>query len=101
MAKPRADSKLAIAGVLLVKEPPRSSRPIGIGLEIKETTGEQLVRARLWQDPLAAVQRGVSSKPHHTSTIVKRLKPLKQALSVRANQGERITVLLATTSGSP
>ena len=58
MAKPRGDSKLAvagaltlvlaIAGVLLVKEPLRSSRPVGSGLEMKQTTGEQLVRARLW-----------------------------------------------------
>ena len=42
MAKPRGDSKLAvagaltlvlaIAGVLLVKEPLRSSRPVGSGL---------------------------------------------------------------------
>ena len=64
MAKGRSDSKvavagalalvLAIAGVLLVKEPLRSSRPVGTGLEMKHTTGEQMVRARLWEDPVAA-----------------------------------------------
>ena len=78
MAKGSGESKLALAGVvtlavalagvLLVKEPLRSSRPVGTGLEVKQTTGEQSVRARLWEDPLAAVQRGMrdarpSSKP--------------------------------------
>ena len=73
MAKPRGgDSKLAIAGaltlalaiagVLLVKEPLRSSRPVGSGLEMKQTTGEQLVRARLWEDPVAAVERAIREK---------------------------------------
>ncbi|MBI3355942.1 MAG: hypothetical protein HY038_04080, partial [Nitrospirae bacterium] len=47
MAKIHGESKLAIAGaltlvlafagVLLVKEPLRSSRPIGTGLEMKQT----------------------------------------------------------------
>ena len=65
MAKKQSDSKLAVAGALalvlgiagaiLVKEPLRSSRPLGGGLEMKPTTGEQMVRARLWEDPLAAV----------------------------------------------
>ena len=72
MAKPRSDSKLAvagaltlalaIAGVLLVKEPLKSSRPVGSGLEMKQTTGEQLVRARLWEDPVAAVERAIKEK---------------------------------------
>ena len=72
MAKPRGDSKLAvagaltlvlaIAGVLLVKEPLRSSRPVGSGLEMKQTTGEHLVRARLWEDPVAAVERAIHEK---------------------------------------
>ena len=72
MAKPRSDSKLAvagaltlaiaIAGVLLVKEPLRSSRPVGSGLEMKQLTGEQLVRARLWEDPVAAVERAIREK---------------------------------------
>ena len=72
VAKPRGDSKLAvagaltlvlaIAGVLLVKEPLRSSRPVGSGLEMKQTTGEHLVRARLWEDPVAAVERAIREK---------------------------------------
>ncbi len=117
MAKGRSDSKfavagaltlvLAIAGVLLVKEPLRSSRPVGTGMEMKHTTGEQLVRARLWEDPVAAVQRGIretrsagktaGSEP----TITQRLAPLRQALAERARNGQRVTVLLVTTSGGP
>jgi hypothetical protein len=63
MAKGSGESKIALvgvvtlavalAGVLLVKEPLRSSRPVGTGLDVKQTTGEQSVRARLWEDPLA------------------------------------------------
>jgi len=117
MAKGRSDSKvavagalalvLAIAGVLLVKEPLRSSRPVGTGLEMKHTTGEQMVRARLWEDPVAAVQRGIretrsagktaGSEP----TFTQRLAPLRQALAERAKDGQRVTVLLVTTSGGP
>lgn len=117
MAKGRNDSKLAvagaltlvlaIAGVLLVKEPLRSSRPVGTGLELNPTTGEQLVRARLWEDPVAAVQRGLkgtgpngkSAGPE--STFSQRLGPLREALADRARSGQRITVLLVTTSGGP
>ena len=53
MAKGSGESKLALAGVvtlavalagvLLVKEPLRSSRPVGTGLDVKQTTGEQSV----------------------------------------------------------
>ena len=110
MAKGRSDSKLAvagaltlvlaIAGVLLVKEPLRSSRPVGTGLEMKHTTGEQLVRARLWEDPVAAVQRGIretqstgkTAGPEPTFT--QRLAPLRQALAERTRNGQRVTVLL-------
>ena len=58
MAKGSGESKLALvgvvtlavalAGVLLVKEPLRSSRPVGTGLDVNQTTGEESVRARLW-----------------------------------------------------
>jgi hypothetical protein len=117
MAKARSDSKLAvagaltlvlaIAGVLLVKEPLRSSRPVGTGLEMKHTTGEQLVRARLWEDPVAAVQRGLrevgstGKTAGPEPTILQRLGPLRQALAERTRNGQRITVLLVTTSGGP
>ena len=124
MAKGSGDSKivivgaltlaLAIAGVLLVKEPLRSSRPVGSGLEMKQTTGEQMVRARLWEDPLAAVQRGireaqpsgvVSATPGTGRagqlSITQRLTPLRHAIADRVKSNQHITVLLVTTSGDP
>lgn len=122
MAKGSGESKLALvgvvtlavalAGVLLVKEPLRSSRPIGTGLDINQTTGEESVRARLWEDPMAAVQRGLrgtrppaagSSKPSQSveSSLSQRLKPLRQAIDDRVKKHERITVLLVTLSGDP
>jgi hypothetical protein len=122
MAKGSGESKLALvgvvtlavalAGVLLVKEPLRSSRPIGTGLDINQTTGEESVRARLWEDPMAAVQRGlrgtrpppaVPSKPGQSvePSLAQRLKPLRQAIEDRVKKHERITVLLVTLSGDP
>ena len=122
MAKGSGESKLALvgvvtlavalAGVLLVKEPLRSSRPIGTGLGVKQTTGEESVRARLWEDPVAAVQRGLrgtrppaagSSKPGQSvePSLSQRLRPLRQAIADRVKKGEQITVLLVTLSGDP
>jgi hypothetical protein len=117
LAKPRSDSKLAvagaltlaiaIAGVLLVKEPLRSSRPVGSGLEMKQLTGEQLVRARLWEDPVAAVERAIREKgsPKTASAeapaLSQRLKILRHAILERVKTGQHLTVLLVTTSGGP
>ncbi|HKE62619.1 MAG TPA: hypothetical protein VKB33_09115, partial [Nitrospira sp.] len=116
MAKPRGDSKLAvagaltlalaIAGVLLVKEPLRSSRPIGSGLEMKQLTGEQLVRARLWEDPVAAVERAIREKGATKNTaearsLAQRLSTLRHVILERVKSGEHLTVLLVTTSGGP
>lgn len=117
MAKSGGDSKLAvagaltlvlaIAGVLLVKEPLRSSRPVGTGLEMKQSTGEQLVRARLWEDPVAAVERAIREKgaPQASSgsesSLAQRLRPLREAIAERVTSGQRLTVLLTTTTGGP
>jgi hypothetical protein len=117
MAKKQTDSKiavagaltlvLALAGVMLVKEPLRSSRPIGTGLDMKATTGEQTVRARLWEDPVAAVQRGIREAGANRATsdrdspITQRLRSLRQAIAERAKEGQHLTVLLVTTSGGP
>ena len=100
---------LAIAGVLLVKEPLRSSRPVGTGLEMKQTTGEQLVRARMWEDPVAAVERAMREKGStkgasataEEPSLAHRLRPLRQAIVERVKNGQRLTVLLVTTSGGP
>jgi hypothetical protein len=115
VAKPHGDSKLAvagaltlvlaIAGVLLVKEPLRSSRPIGSGLEMKQTTGEEMVRARLWEDPVAAVERALrgkgATKAGPVRSLAQRLGPLRHAILERVRSGQRLTVLLVTTSGGP
>jgi len=103
---------VALAGVLLVKEPLRSSRPVGTGFDVNQTTGEESVRARLWEDPVAAVQRGLrgtrppaagSSKPSQSveSSLSQRLRPLRLAITDRVKKDERITVLLVTLSGDP
>lgn len=117
MAKSGGDSKLAvagaltlvlaIAGVLLVKEPLRSSRPVGTGLDMKQSTGEQLVRARLWEDPVAAVERAIREKgaPKASSgaesSLAQRLRTLREAIAERVKSGQRLTVLLTTTTGGP
>ncbi len=117
MAKSGGDSKLAvagaltlvlaIAGVLLVKEPLRSSRPVGTGLDMKQSTGEQLVRARLWEDPVAAVERAIREKgaPQAASggaaSLAQRLSTLREAITGRVAGGQRLEVLLTTTSGGP
>src|SRR4029077_5758520 len=122
MAKGNGQSKIALAGVvtlavalagvLLVKEPLRSSRPVGTGLDVNQTTGEESVRARLWEDPVAAVEGGLggtrpptpgSAKPGQSveSSLFQRLSPLRQAIADRVKKDERITVLLVTLSGDP
>src|SRR5262245_51307762 len=115
MAKKSNDSKIAVAGaltlvlafagILLVKEPLRSSRPFGTGLDMRVTTEDQTVRARLWEDPVAAVQRGLreaKTKPPASTPIpplTQRLRPIRQAIADRVKDGQHVTVLLVTTSG--
>ena len=116
MAKKQSDSKVAvagafalavaIAGVVLVKEPLQSSRPVGTGLEMKQATGEQLVRARLWEDPLEAVQRGIKEANISTTNKIahsldEAVQKLRHAIAKRVDYGEQITVLLVTTAGGP
>lgn len=117
MAKKQTDSKIAVAGALtlvlalagamLVKEPLRSSRPVGTGLDMRATIEEQTVRARLWEDPVAAVQRGLRDvKANRSATtlpppLTQRLRSLRLAISERVKEGQRVTILLVTTSGGP
>ncbi len=117
MANKQGDSKIAIAGaltlvlalagVMLVKEPLRSSRPVGTGMDMSATTEKHTVRARLWEDPVAAVQRGMregqATRPASTPlpSLTQRLQSLRQAVADRVTDGRRVTVLLVTTSGGP
>ena len=123
MAKGSGDSKLAwwraltlavaLAGVLLVKEPLRSSRPVGTGLDMNQTTGEQLVRARLWEDPVAAVERAMRGTSATSNRVVQTAASRLNRPSLNGSDhsgrrsssesrtDERLTVLLVTTSGDP
>ena len=70
MAKKSGDSKLAIvgtitlglaiAGVVMVQQPLKSTRPPLIGGELKPQIAEGVARARLWEDPLEAARRATN-----------------------------------------
>jgi hypothetical protein len=60
---------LAVAAMVLVKEPLKSSRPGGAGTEMNGTSKELRVRARLWEDPFAAVQKDVESRKKSGVTV--------------------------------
>ncbi len=117
MATKQNDSKIVIAGalalilgavgVMLVQEPLRSSRPVGSGLEMEATIEEHQVRARLWEDPVSAVQRGIRevgiarSGATQIPPLTQRLGPLRQAIAERITESQQVSVLLVTTSGGP
>ena len=72
---------------------------------MKQSTAEQLVRARLWEDPVAAVDRaireqGAAKTTSRGSSLAKRLGPLRHAIAQRVHRGEQLTVLLITTTGA-
>jgi len=73
---------------------------------MKQLTGEQLVRARLWEDPVAAVERairekGLSKPGSEATTLAQRVRILRHAILERVKTGQHLTVLLVTTSGGP
>lgn len=53
---------LAVAAMVLTKNPLQSSRPPGMGTGLQQVTGELSVRARLWEDPFAAVEKAVEAQ---------------------------------------
>jgi len=53
---------LAVAAVVFVKVPLKSSRPSGNGTDLNGTTGELKAHARLWEDPFAVVQRDLEAR---------------------------------------
>ena len=53
---------LAVAAMVLTKNPLQSSRPSGPGTGLPQTTGELKVPARLWEDPFAAVEKAVEAQ---------------------------------------
>ena len=117
MAKSRGDSKLAIAGtitlglaiagVLLVQDPLKSTRPPSMEAQVAPHLAEGMVQARLWEDPLDAVRRVVEHEGEMPSSGVgakddlERVRGLRQEIDTRIArpEGRPITVLLVTTEG--
>lgn len=117
MAKKRADSKLAvvgtitlglaIAGVVMVQPPLKSTRPSSPGGDLKPRVTEGVVYARLWEDPLEAVRRAAKSDGEVTSGAadtkddVDRVRAIRRELDERIgrNPERPITVLLVATEG--
>lgn len=112
MGKDRSDSKLALAGsvglilaiatVVLTQPPLQSSRPAGDST--KQTVRENTVPARLWEDPLEAVER---AKEKNLKTINPTYQPgsfapVRQKI-VERNPTEQssIDILIVTTAGGP
>lgn len=117
MAKKQSDSKLvvagtitlglAIAGVLLVQQPLKSTRPPLLGGQRAPHLTEGVVQARLWEDPLSAVRRVAEFEGVLVPTggdekdDVDRVRAIRQAVDDRIAQveGRPITVLLVATEG--
>lgn len=117
MAKKSGDAKLAIAGtitlglaiaaVVMVQEPLKSSRPPSMGGELKKHVVEGVVDARLWEDPLEATRRvakfdgeiepGVGDGKNDVDRVSAIRRELDDKISL--NKEQPITVLLITTEG--
>jgi hypothetical protein len=61
---------LAVAAMVFVKEPLKSSRPLGSGAGLHGTAGELKVRARLWEDPFEAVEKGLEAQKQIAVQVV-------------------------------
>jgi hypothetical protein len=72
---------LAVAAMVLVKEPLKSSRPSGTGTEMNGVSKEMKARARLWEDPVAAALKQVESRKKNVLTLTGEV-PLSQASGV-------------------
>jgi hypothetical protein len=117
MAKKSGDAKLAIvgtitlglaiAGVVMVQEPLKSSRPPSMGGELKPHVAEGVVYARLWEDPLEAARRSgkfdgqIMPGVGEEKDAVERVRAIREELDqkIRLNKEQPITVLLITTEG--
>src|SRR3712207_4866285 len=117
MANKRGDAKLAvagtitiglaIAGVVLVQQPLKSSRPPAPAGDVKPRVAEHMLYARLWEDPLEAVRRvatsdiGRKTRAAEPASDVERLEPIRREVDDHLRAGSRrpITVLLVMTEG--
>ena len=62
---------LAVAAMVFVKEPLKSSRPNGNGVGLEGAASELKARARLWEDPFAAVRRDQAGRKQVSVTLQK------------------------------
>ena len=61
---------LAVAALVFVKEPLKSSRPSGTGTEMNGISTELKARARLWEDPFAAVHRDIEARKKNQAAVM-------------------------------
>ena len=118
MASKRGESKLAlvgimtlllaVAGVVFVTETLNTSRPSGHSGEGNGPIKEGAVSARLWEDPLAAVQRKPKDSPdeekkNNARSTVEQVGELRKELKARLkqNQDQPVLSLFVTTEGGP
>ncbi len=77
---------LAVAAMVLAKNPLQSSRPPGNGTGLYRTTGELKVPARLWEDPFAAVEKAVVAHGQITVQVMADDKKLGLVTAAIAQQ---------------
>ena len=102
MANKKPDFNLPISGVIVLalgivayffsQKPLEPSRPAGTGVDTEAVSG--LTRARLWQDPLDAVQGQAKQKPQGKEALVAVLKK-------PPSDTGKILILLAMMESSP
>jgi len=98
---------LAIAGVLLVQQPLKSTRPLSMESQVAPPLPEGMAQARLWEDPVEAARRAVEGYDESMSLALKRrsneerVRALREDLNHRIARfkGDSMTVLLVTTAG--
>ena len=107
---------LAVAAMVFVKEPLKSSRPNGNGVGLEGAASELKARARLWEDPFAAVRRDQAVRKQVSVTLQKAgkvtlsvttadqhdeqgLRSLKAKIEEIATRNGLVTVLIVMTGG--
>jgi hypothetical protein len=96
----------ALGGYLWSQAPLKSSRPANPGLERHEAVVEQRALARLWQDPLAAVDAHLKTqKARGAGSVARGWKELAEEivgkLIAKPSSAPLLSVLLVMTDGSP
>jgi len=95
---------LAMAGVLLVQQPLKSTRPPSMEAQVAPYLAEGVAQARLWEDPLEAARLDKESNNTSKSggrSDVDLVRTLRDDLDRRMTRqkGSSTTVLLVTTDG--